>query len=344
MAHIFISCSSADKVRAKELHDRLSNDFDVWLFTEKLLGGIKWSSEIDSALAKADALIVLISPSSAVSQWVTYEWSFALGKNLAVIPLQIEVVERDKIHDKLKELHIISFVSPRDEDWSSLFRRIGEVSLRGEIVRLRKLEVTITTAHEYRVRQLAIREVAKISDHAHANRFIPVLIQSLKSDSEFLVRLEAAEAVGILKAKAAVSTLIEALADKESAVRGPAATALGLIGDKRAVPSLLLSLYDEEYVRELAAAALGEIRDVKAIPELVKLLDDKSARVRCSVADALGNFGDAARSAVPKLVQFLDDFENVYSDVRVCDSAAEALRKIRTIEGLEAVRQWEQTS
>src|SRR5215207_6020333 len=101
MSHIFISCSYNDKERAKEIYERLNSKFGSWLFTEKLPGGIKWSIEIDKALSKASALIVLISTSSATSQWVTYEWSFALGRNTPVIPLQIDDVEWNKIHDKL---------------------------------------------------------------------------------------------------------------------------------------------------------------------------------------------------------------------------------------------------
>lgn len=344
MSHIFISCSNNDKARAKEIYERLNASFGSWLFSEKLPGGTKWSFAIDEALIEASALLVLISASSAVSQWVTYEWSFALGRNIPVIPLQIEEVEFAKIHDKLKELQIIPFIAPNTEDWTKLLARVAEVSLKGQIAHRQKLDETIKSSSKYWDRKMAIREVAKLSDPIHVNMFIPTLIQALKSDSEFMVRLEAAEVLGKLRPKAAVSALIEALHDKESAVRGPAAIALGQIGDKRAVPELILSLYDEEYVRELAASALGELKDTRAIPELVKLLNDQSASVRGTVAEALGDFGDSADIAIKGLIQLLSDFEVVYADVRVCDNAAEALRKIRNVDGLEAVRQWEQNS
>jgi TIR domain/HEAT repeats len=344
MSHIFISCSNADKIRAKELYDRLNSNFGSWLFTEKLPGGTRWSLEIDEALSKASALLVLISTSSVVSQWVTYEWSFALGRNTPVIPLQIEDVERNKIHDKLKELQIIPFIDPSDNDWTKLLERVEELSLEGKIKRLISLDEIIKSSKDYWERKMAIRELTEISDPTRVNMFIPTVIQALKSDPEFMVRLEAAETLGKLKAKVAVTALIEALRDNQSSVRGPAAVALGQIGDKRAVAELIRSLYDEEYVRERAAEALGELRDTRAIPELVKILNDRSASVRYYTVEALGKFGEDAKSAVPELIQLLSDFEIIHSDVRVCDTAADTLRKIRVEDGLEAVRQWEQNS
>ena len=93
-----------------------------------------------------------------------------------------------------------------------------------------------------------------------------------------------------------------------SSRRGEAAMALGEFGPaaKPAIPALLQALKSNDAsVHGAAIAALGKIHAEPGmiIPLLIGYLDDKD--LNDEAAEALGNFGNLASSAVPKLVPLL---------------------------------------
>ena len=53
--------------------------FSVWIFEDKLLPGEDWRNGIDQAIRSAGALVAVMSPAAKASEYVTYEWAFALG-------------------------------------------------------------------------------------------------------------------------------------------------------------------------------------------------------------------------------------------------------------------------
>jgi len=173
--------------------------------------------------------------------------------------------------------------------------------------------------------------------------------QNLQSPDEG-VRFGAARGLWLKgpKAKEAIPDLINALEDQTAKVRGYAARALAKMGPdaKGAVPVLTELLGDQAeysiatwvdtggfgrpakrqmYVRANAAEALGSIGpDAQtAIPTLLELLQDSQADVRKAAADALGNLGPASKEAVPALTALLSDKESA-----VRGPAARALGRI----------------
>jgi tetratricopeptide (TPR) repeat protein len=79
--------------------------FDIWT-DQDIIAGERWKKEIDDALKMAFAVLVLITPESVESHYVTYEWSFSLGTGKHVIPIVLEELDdKDKLHDKLAEFH-----------------------------------------------------------------------------------------------------------------------------------------------------------------------------------------------------------------------------------------------
>jgi HEAT repeat protein len=99
----------------------------------------------------------------------------------------------------------------------------------------------------------------------------------------------------------------------------------GLIGDFRPLTALLMD--DDPEVRQAVAVALVKLHPeakVAAIQVLNDLLKDKNWWVRKTTAEALGNIGPDAESAVPALTKSLQD-----ADDNVRKAAAEALKKIR---------------
>ena len=152
------------------------------------------------------------------------------------------------------------------------------------------------------------RKAAEDLSQLRRREAIPALVPLL-SDSNAFVRAAGADALGLLRASAAVGKLGEVLTkDKEASVRQSAATALAYIGDPSAADALVQALSDPEpSVRYAAARTLGVMRASKAIPALTKALQDKDVGMRRTAASALGSMGD--RSARPAIEGLLADSE-----------------------------------
>ena len=119
-------------------------------------------------------------------------------------------------------------------------------------------------------------------------------------------RREAANELGMTRARGAVRGLVEVLSDKDDSVREAAAFALGQICDPAATPLLIPLLADPEpSVRASTAFALGMIANRKATDALSFATGDSDPEVRASAIFALGLMRDEA--AVDELVDALDD-------------------------------------
>jgi HEAT repeat protein len=132
-------------------------------------------------------------------------------------------------------------------------------------------------------------------ERLRANKNIKGLIKALGyRDSQswretYVVRKDAAQALGQLGDVRAVEPLITALTDGDRTVREAAAQALGQLGDVRAVEPLITALTDSATtVRETAAQALGQLGDVRAVEPLMAALTDGDTTVREVAAASLG--------------------------------------------------------
>jgi HEAT repeat protein len=74
-----------------------------------------------------------------------------------------------------------------------------------------------------------------------------------------------------------------------------------------------------------------------AVPAITKLLLDKDRDIRLNAVNALGNIG--SEDGVPALIKALGKPEEDWS---ILDSAAEALTRIGTLEGMKAVEDFHQ--
>ncbi len=167
---------------------------------------------------------------------------------------------------------------------------------------------------------------AKVDDRPEVERRIANL-----KDEDWLVRRDAAEALGKLGDRQAVAPLTACLKDGTNSVRFSAAEALGKLGDQRAVAPLIACLKDKDVDRSYAAEALGKLGDKQAVEPLIACLKDKEVD-RSYAAEALGKLAD--KRAVEPLIGCLKD-----EDQRVRRHAAEALGKLgdkRAVEPLIA--------
>ena len=76
---VFLSYAQTDRHLARTLAKDLSAaGFAVWSDRE-VMPGDNWARKIAEALDESDAMVVIVSPAAAKSEWVRREVEFALG-------------------------------------------------------------------------------------------------------------------------------------------------------------------------------------------------------------------------------------------------------------------------
>jgi len=164
-------------------------------------------------------------------------------------------------------------------------------------------------APEEKKRIDAVRLLAMDDIHL-SQRF---LLKAL-ADKDPSVRSEAAKALGLGQAVAAVPTMIEWLSDPDPHVRATAAEVLGDIGGPEASSALTRSLGDADpAVRQRAVKALGKIGlrgNPAVVVALIPRLEDDKSDVRATTVDQLEQLGDR-RAVIPLVSRFNDTSRDV---------------------------------
>ena len=161
----------------------------------------------------------------------------------------------------------------------------------------------------------AVKEVLQILERQHldlnvlssalqvlvaANRNVTGPLIGLLKGPNSNLRMHAAQALGLLRDRAAVPDLIDALGDDDPNVRFHAMEALGSLRATEAIDALVEIAHSGDFFLAFPAIeALAQIGDAMAVPGLVALLDNEL--LRPAVADALGGLGD--EECVAPLVQ-----------------------------------------
>jgi HEAT repeat protein len=138
----------------------------------------------------------------------------------------------------------------------------------------------------------ALSALGRLGDESYAAKVSEAL-----GDSNWEVRLAAAEALGLMgsKAKKEASALTGVLEDDAYPVRAMACNALGAMKDESAVPRLIECFEDSSYsVRAAAVTSLGEIGQgaEEYTHDVFKLLNDSVGFVKGAAAKTLSKLGD----------------------------------------------------
>lgn len=89
--HVFISYSRRNKEIARQIHDHLAEAaVPTWMDFELTPGTPGWTRAIERALLEAGLVVVVCSPSSKGSEWVSKEILISLDLKIPVLPLLIE--------------------------------------------------------------------------------------------------------------------------------------------------------------------------------------------------------------------------------------------------------------
>jgi hypothetical protein len=126
MSHIFISYQQDDADFAAVLMMELEKaGFDTWLDKQRLRAGSDWSEEIDQGILTATALELVLSPASRASEYVTYEWSCAIGAGISATG------DRDPPETATVTILGFSWKRPSMEQpfWGTAVHKAGEPNL-----------------------------------------------------------------------------------------------------------------------------------------------------------------------------------------------------------------------
>lgn len=91
---IFISYAREDHALAKVIRDALvARRLDVFFDSDAMLAGEDFVERLVGELRRSDAVIALLTPASAGSEWCQAEWYFAHARGVQVIPIRAGDVE-----------------------------------------------------------------------------------------------------------------------------------------------------------------------------------------------------------------------------------------------------------
>lgn len=340
MPEIFISYCRKDADFAEVLRGRLKEaGFSAWIDLEGLQAGEEWGQEIDQAIRNSVALVVLLTPASRRSDYVAYEWAFALGAGVRVIPILWTPTD---VPHRLASLQHLDFTDPGSRPWASL---LGALEAAAEAMPTQSIRV---------------------------DRSSPALVKQAAAEldsSEAGVMENAMRRLAEMRTSEADTVLVKALTHPLPDVRIGAAVYLAGRGDVRAVPGLLEgnrergwhldlgrklvpigsaalpalreALGDSSaWVRRDLVWAMQQIGDPVAVPDLMRMLEDPDAEVRAVAVYALNEFKTAeARVAVhgflPRLARELDD-----GDSHCRAQAFSLLQRLDIQEGNRILKEW----
>ncbi len=126
MSHVFVSYSRKDVEFVEMLRQRLRDaDLDVWT-DSGVRPGNDWRTEIDDAIRNAFVVLIVVTPAARVSEYVAYEWAFALGAGIKVIPM---IVEATPLHPRLEFLQHVVFSGDPDKGypWEKLIEGLQQI-------------------------------------------------------------------------------------------------------------------------------------------------------------------------------------------------------------------------
>ena len=146
---IFISHSSDDSVIVDTLVERLRKDYRIWVSSIDVQPGDTWDNEINLAITRSDAVIVLLSKSAAESIYVRSEVHQAISLRKKLIPVKLD--QEAILPLGLNAFHAI--------DWDSRKTRRSIRQLIGALPRTSGeiLEETFNTSSYQDVKELILR-------------------------------------------------------------------------------------------------------------------------------------------------------------------------------------------
>ncbi|HYK35127.1 HEAT repeat domain-containing protein [Alloacidobacterium sp.] len=259
MRHVFISYCHEDADFVHVLEDQLKQaSFAVWKDRE-LRAGDDWHAEIESAIRLASAVILVLSETALTSEYVNFEWAFAAGAGVPILPLLLKI-KADRLHPRLRALQFLDFSNYMLRPWDELTRSL-------KVLANVERQLTMAVPRD-------------------APRFIQKAAQELDSPNAD-ERIAAIEMLAENHDPSVLEILAEASKHPAPDVRDRAAEALAEVQDLRALPAIMDAIRYKRWDR-LNVSTLAKLGDA-AVPNLVTMLRDpaQGVHVRRCIAMAL---------------------------------------------------------
>jgi hypothetical protein len=90
LEHIFVTYKREEESYLNLVLELLKSHYIPFWYDRHLQATEEWLKEINVNLRKAFAVIVILTPQSASSHYVTYEWAWARGQGIPVLPILFE--------------------------------------------------------------------------------------------------------------------------------------------------------------------------------------------------------------------------------------------------------------
>lgn len=164
-------------------------------------------------------------------------------------------------------------------------------------------------------RRIAIRRLGQLGPKAR--EAIPKLRDALK-DSNHIIRLEAAIAIGFIGTHEEVPRLLPLLDDQVPVVRFQTISSLAFLRDPRATPALI-----ERFDRETSAnrdqilRAIGQLGGPDAFPLLKRGITDKDPNVRLGAVVGFGFLRDPRAKPLLQHIADHDEDELISHEARI---------------------------
>jgi hypothetical protein len=369
VSQFFISYKREEKPFALLVKEKIEENGHLGWIDENIQGGKKWKNVIDNAIKASLGVIVIVSPASMSSQYVTYEWAFALGLGKPVIPVVYESPAPHLIHPQIQDLHQWNFTNSRNRPRKKLLKNLRDIDQEQFVPPMveRALD-TLLYQYDSSVWPPAIKTLERYP-HGQAAEALAKAIEHDLDEISIQCALALARKTNFRDTRA-ISGLDRALKASQGNVTHAAIDALKRIGVDEAVKCLIAAydcLKNESGTREMlvsaieqmknplaidlfrtimrtrnvdrlswknigtAALGLGRLKDQAVLPELLELLKDRSfgADPKRNVIEAIGEL--AIPSAVPDLIDALNLYpRNIREDI--AEPIVKVLMKIKTKE------------
>jgi HEAT repeat protein len=203
----------------------------------------------------------------------------------------------------------------------------GRVSAAMPSPEVAALQVKLAGDATY-ARRMAVEKLGRLGGEAAVA--VPDLISALQKDSDDMVRVRSAWALGEIKQDLArtVTALLQATLDPNPGVRANSLGALQSIGSP-AVPQLEEALAAEETGMRISAVrvlwSMGRSPNETSLKVLLTAFGDSSSDIKKQAAGCAALAGPGASPLIPGLVTMLND-----SEAGVRETAAATLAKVDT--------------
>jgi len=123
MSQVFISYKKEERDTAEEFRTHIEGaGFKVWMDPDQPAGK-EWRGNIDREIKKSIALVVIMTDAAKSSAYVTYEWAFAYGAGVRVIP--VIHIDPNDLHPRLGYEHYRDFRGGR-RPWKLLLKDLKD--------------------------------------------------------------------------------------------------------------------------------------------------------------------------------------------------------------------------